>query len=213
MKCACGMEFGPGGKYAFGYHRRECPAFWQSIKTEMENISRRLHGEIAPVSSREWDMRRPREQPRSKSLIDWLGSWSAVLAKVGLSTTMPTTAELASMVRKLSRQYYGNGWIIGGNVYDELRPRGWPTYRHLMKRYGYSQNQEGWRQFAAKNGMIVVTNAQAQEFFAERRHTEIALADGTLTLGNSEQREAQLYRSGLPICEETYLRTGRMFVR
>ena len=71
MKCACGMEFGPSGKYAFGYHRQECPAFWQSIKAEMENISRKLRGKPTPVSSREWEMHRSYHTPKA-SLTGWV---------------------------------------------------------------------------------------------------------------------------------------------
>lgn len=223
MKCACGMEFGPGGKWAFGRHRQECAVFWQDIKTKMEGISRKLRGELTPVSSREWDMRRPRDLPSSKTLIDWLGAWSAVQVKVGhglsspgpqkQAAAMPSVDDFAKMTLELSRQYYGNGQIIGGNVFDKLRPAGWPQYTTMMKLHGYAADQHGWRQFVFDHiGLSVVGNADAQRIAADRRLDRAALVDG-IDRSDTEYYEAMKYRAGLPICEETFLRTGRMFVR
>lgn len=229
MKCACGMEFGPSGKYAFGYHRRECPAFWDSIRAEMESISRKLRGGIAPVSSREWDMHRPRHMPTAKMLRDWAGAWADVQAKIGMGFSavgrpkkerpqkvaagVPSIEDFAKMVMRLSEQHYNNGKVIGGNAYDDIRPKGWPQHRTMLKLHGYALDQHGWRQFVFDHiGRTVTSNAEAQTIAAERRMDKIALADG-IASGDTEYYEAMNYRVGIPICEATYLRTGRMFVR
>lgn len=223
MRCSCGMEFGPGEKFVFARHRQQCRVFWQDIKTKMEGISRKLRGEITPVSSREWDMRRPRDLPSSKTLIDWLGKWSAVQERIGHGVlspghrateappVMPSIDDFAKMVMRLS-EHYSDGHIIGGNAYDDLRPKGWPQYRTMLRQYGYALDQHGWRQFVFDHiGLSVVGNAEAQRIAAERKLDRIAIADGAHD--DRETHAAMLYRSGLPICETTYLRTGRMFVR
>jgi len=229
MKCACGMEFGPSGKYAFGYHRQECPAFWQSIKAEMENISRKLRGKPTPVSSREWEMHRSRELPNAKSLIDWLGAWSAVQSKVGLGVSTsgpkataapavtPPLDDFIEMVLDLSDQYYGNGLVIGCNLYDDIRPAGWPMHRTMLKMHGYALNADGWNAFIFhETGLYVATKSEVTQHAYEQKEVRQARAVQGFDYRQpptTERMQALLSRSGLLVCEDTYQRTGRMVLR
>ena len=228
MKCQCGQDYGNAKKH-FNVHRQQCSTFWNAVKTEMERISTELRGKVTPVSTYEWDTYRDINNfPTKKSLIDWCGSWTNVqnIAGLGLSRTGPKTGEAVAivpnvdefveMIIDLSDSYYGNGFIISGNVYDNCRPVGWPMYQTWLGLRGYDKSIEGWRKFIHDHsGLQVVSNADAIRYAYERRETAQANKVQGFDYRNpqDEQYIAATYDPGFAICQATYERTGRMILR
>jgi hypothetical protein len=164
MQCVCGFQ-APFGKLnskgtlsstpnvkALNRHRRNCDAFWQAVKAEIERIAIMLYGEIAPVTSGEWNRHKSDGMPAHGVFADWGYPWSRVQQKVG----QPQSVR-------------GNGAVSWAR-----RPR--------------------------------------TEFEQNLALDCIALTIQPMTT-TVENYLAQTYREGLTICEQSFVKTGRMWVR
>lgn len=229
MRCQCGKEFAKGKKL-FNHHRRQCDAFWNGVKQEMERISMALRGKVTSVSHAEWDKHHSIDFPTKKSLIDWCGSWRNVQARVGLgmskpgpranavdvSVHAPSLPQLIDKLREISRAMYGDAGVMGNQVYDDHRPPGWPTHRTILNAYGYSADAAGWQQFVADNsGLPVIHRQSARSISLRRREDEQAKAIAGFDYRTPpvDEKRLALECDGLSICAGTYQRTGRMVLR
>jgi hypothetical protein len=223
MKCQCGESFSDAKKL-YNRHRQQCRHFWNAVVVEMNRISMALRGSIAPLTSYEWDTYRGEGFPTRQTLITWCGSsWMDVQKRVGYglanetpktnATYVPAADVFMSKLIELSHEH--NGLIIGGNVYDERRPTGWPLYRTMMRKCGYSADAEGWRQFVYDHSglSIFVREDSLRKAFERRAKRQAAAVTGFDYRNPIDEQRIALEAGGFTICERTYKQTGRMMLR
>lgn len=130
---------------------------------------------------------------------------------------IPLIDDFVMQVLGMSEAQYHSAWIIGWSLYNEQRPRDWPTAFVVLRFYGFAMSANGWSEFVhAHIGQPVITPQALREMQIER-HLEQKLSttiDARVerTTVYSEALDA-VYPGGLAICEATYRKTGRMFLR
>lgn len=232
MKCVCGFEVAltvgaTTGKKLINEHRRQCDVFWGSVRTEMHRISTHLRGTATTVSSGEWYKYRGADYPSKKLLIDWCGSWSNVLKRINMGMMqsgpgkkqlyIPTQAEFFAKITVISRDVYADEHLIAScKCYDDNRPEGWPAGRTMLKRLGYTDGPDGWRQMVSDHFVgVMATSANAMNATIRKRETEQARRVKGFDYRNpqDERMLALVTGEGLAVCKGTYEQTGRMMLR
>lgn len=130
---------------------------------------------------------------------------------------VPPIDDFIMQVLGMSEAQYHGDWIIGWSLYNEQRPRDWPTAFVVLRFYGFAMSANGWSEFVqAHIGRPVVTTQALREMqtaqHPEQKPSTTIDARIERTTIYSEALDA-VYPGGLPVCEETYRRTGRMFLR
>ena len=153
-KCACGHK--ERTIIVLNLHRRECPAFWDSVAAEMRRIAHALYGQPAPVSIHEWTDNHGPGFPGADTMVKMGRAWAEIQRAAGMGTSV-----------------HGRGSIA---IKRKTRPRKTPEER--------------------QNSRLDLA-ALAQPIMSMPAEAYLAATSG----------------EGLPICEDAYRRTGRMWIR
>lgn len=118
-------------------------------------------------------------------------------------------------MQRIAMDLYGGTSAISRSEWDRYRAEGMPSHE-VFAGWGYP-----WPQVQRKTGQPVSVRGKGSATWSKAPMTElernlaldcIALTIHPMTT-TVESYMAQTYREGLAICEQSYLRTGRMWLR
>lgn len=115
---------------------------------------------------------------------------------------------------RISVMLYGKPLAISMSEWNRYRNHEYPSWEGMRdwgKLWSDVQLESGLGPSSRGRGSMKIKGAIADDSALWRRMDEIAMTE--VAAGETEAYATLTYRTGLPICEDTYRRTGRMVLR